>query len=121
MKRRTMLTAACSAVLLALAWLGPAPDTWAAEDHYKAGVPKPTIPAGKKIRVVVLIPNGPDPYFQSKWYGYEDEAKRLGINFQLLDAGGYAFLDKQIRQLEDVVQTQRTARSRIARAARCTT
>ncbi len=94
------------AVLLAFGPFGMASTPWAAEDHYRAAVPMPKIPAGKKIRVVVLIPNGPDPYFQSKWYGYEDEAKRLGVSFQLFDAGGYTFLNKQIQQMEDAIQTK---------------
>jgi ABC-type sugar transport system substrate-binding protein len=101
-----MLWLALLAVPLAMLLLGPAPELWAAEDHYAAAVPAPKVPAGKKIRVVVFIPNGPDPYFQSKWYGYEDEAKRLGVTFQLFDAGGYANLSKQIQQFEDAIQTK---------------
>jgi len=106
MTRRTPLKALLVAIPFAVLHLGPAADLWAAEDHYKAAVSTPKIPAGKKIRVVVFLPNGPDPYFQSKWYGYEDEAKRLGVTFQLFDAGGYQFLNKQIQQLEDVIQTK---------------
>lgn len=106
MTRRKMLWLGLLAVPLAMLLLGPVPELWAAQDHYGAAVPAPKIPAGKKIRVVVFIPNGPDPYFQSKWYGYEDEAKRLGVTFQIFDAGGYAFLSKQIQQLEDAIQTK---------------
>ena len=93
MNRRTALKVLLLAIPFAVLLVGPAAELWAAEDHYRAAVSMPKIPAGKKIRVVVFIPNGPDPYFQSKWYGYEDEAKRLGITFQLFDAGGYAFLN----------------------------
>lgn len=105
MERRRFLKLALLAVCFTLLALGPVPDLWAA-DHYSAAVAMPKVPSGKKIRVVVFIPNGPDPYFQSKWYGYEDEAKRLGVTFQLFDAGGYAFLSKQIQQFEDVIQTK---------------
>ena len=28
--------------------------------------------------IAVLVPNGADPYFQAKWYGYQDEASKLG-------------------------------------------
>ncbi|MEK7682140.1 MAG: hypothetical protein AAB369_04865, partial [Chloroflexota bacterium] len=106
MERQRFLRLALLAVCFTMLGLGPVPDLWAAEDHYSTTVSAPKIPSGKKIRVVVFIPNGPDPYFQSKWYGYEDEAKRLGVTFQLFDAGGYAFLSKQIQQFEDVIQTK---------------
>jgi len=60
--------------------------------------------AQKTPTIAVMLPNGGDPYFQAKWYGYEMEAKRLGVNLIFYDAGGYANTSKQISQIEDVIQ-----------------
>jgi len=54
--------------------------------------------------IAVMLPNGGDPYFQAKWYGYEVEAKKLGVNLIFYDAGGYANVNKQISSIEDVIQ-----------------
>src|SRR3990170_7963275 len=62
------------------------------------------VEAQKVPTVAVMLPNGGDPYFQAKWYGYEMEAKKLGVNLIYYDAGGYAFTSKQIAQIEDVIQ-----------------
>ncbi len=64
----------------------------------------PGIKANKPYRVAVLFPNAGDPYFQQKRYGYEDEAKKAGIELTFFDAGGYANIDKQIAQIEDATQ-----------------
>lgn len=62
-------------------------------------------PAQAKNPVIaVMLPNGGDPYFQAKWYGYEQEAKKLGADLIFYDAGGYANVNKQIGQIEDVIQ-----------------
>lgn len=74
---------------------------------------KPTLPvastvpglkASKPYRIAVLFPNGGDPYFQQKRYGYEDEARKVGVSVTFYDAGGYANVEKQIAQIEDAVQ-----------------
>jgi ABC-type sugar transport system substrate-binding protein len=54
------------------------------------------------LEIAVLMPNAGDPYFQSKAYGYVEEAKALGVNLKLYNAGGYDHLPDQIRQLEDL-------------------
>ena len=60
--------------------------------------------AQKAPTIAVMLPNGGDPYFQAKWYGYEIEAKKLGVNLIFYDSGGYANVNKQISQIEDVIQ-----------------
>jgi ABC-type sugar transport system substrate-binding protein len=60
--------------------------------------------AQKVPLIAVMLPNGGDPYFQAKWYGYEMEAKKLGADLIFYDAGGYANVNKQIGQIEDVIQ-----------------
>jgi inositol transport system substrate-binding protein len=54
--------------------------------------------------IAVFIPNGGDPYFQNKSYGYIKAARELGVKVQLFDAGGYANAEKQIQQMEDAIQ-----------------
>jgi ribose transport system substrate-binding protein len=60
--------------------------------------------AKKQATIAVFIPNGGDPYFQNKSYGYIKAAKALGVKVQLFDAGGYANAEKQIQQMEDAIQ-----------------
>lgn len=60
--------------------------------------------SAKQITVAVMLPNVGDTYFQTKWYGYAEEAKKLGVKAILYDAGGYANVSKQINQVEDVIQ-----------------
>ena len=58
----------------------------------------------KQLEIAVLVPNGVDPYFTAKRYGYETECEKLGVNMLFYDAGGYANVNKQIGQLEDLMQ-----------------
>lgn len=64
----------------------------------------PGLKANKTYKIAVLFPNAGDPYFQQKRYGYEDEAKKVGVEVTFFDAGGYANIDKQIAQIEDATQ-----------------
>ncbi|MDQ1336089.1 MAG: Peripla 4 protein [Thermodesulfobacteriota bacterium] len=64
-----------------------------------------TLPAGaKQLEIAVMVPNGVDPYFTAKRYGYETECEKLGVKMLFLDAGGYANVNKQIGQIEDMLQ-----------------
>lgn len=60
--------------------------------------------ADKPYRIAVLFPNAGDPYFQQKSYGYRDEAEKVGVSVDFMDAGGYANIEKQISQIENAVQ-----------------
>ncbi|MEE9239924.1 MAG: hypothetical protein V3U53_01910, partial [bacterium] len=59
--------------------------------------------AKKPYRIAVVVPNGVDPYFFSKWYGSVLEAKKLGVSVTMFDAGGYEFLPKQVAHVEDII------------------
>ncbi len=67
---------------------------------------------GKKtLTVVVLMPNGGDPYYQNKSYGYilgktfaELKYPNVTVNVELFDSGGYEFSDRQISQMENAIQ-----------------
>lgn len=60
--------------------------------------------ADKPYRIAVLFPNAGDPYFQQKSFGYTDEAEKVGVEVEFMDAGGYANIEKQISQIENAVQ-----------------
>jgi protein TorT len=54
-------------------------------------------------RVCVSLPHLKDAYWVAVDYGAAEEAKRLGIKADILDAGGYTNLPKQISQLDNCV------------------
>jgi len=54
--------------------------------------------------IAVMLPAAGDPYFKMKAYGYTDEGKKLGYKGTIYDAGGYGNLQKQVSQIEDVIQ-----------------
>ena len=58
----------------------------------------------KELQIAVMVPNGVDPYFTAKRYGYEKECEKLGVKMLFYDAGGYANVNGQIGQVEDVLQ-----------------
>ncbi len=63
--------------------------------------PLPT--ASKKWEICVSFPHMKDAYWLGVDYGVVEEAKRLGVKMQLVEAGGYTELNKQISQIEDCV------------------
>jgi ABC-type sugar transport system substrate-binding protein len=62
---------------------------------------------GKKMQLAVFVPNGGDPYWQNKAYGYVRAAEKMGnVDLRLIDAGGYGGVEKQINQIDDAIQRQ---------------
>ncbi len=59
--------------------------------------------ASKKWDICVSFPHMKDAYWLGVDYGVAEEAKRLGVKMQLVEAGGYTNLAKQISQIEDCV------------------
>jgi ribose transport system substrate-binding protein len=55
----------------------------------------------KELHFAVCLPTLDQPHFVAQKYGYEDEAKKLGVKVTIYDAGGYANLARQIQQIED--------------------
>jgi ribose transport system substrate-binding protein len=51
-----------------------------------------------------MLPAAGDPYFKMKAFGYVDEGKQRGYKVTIYDAGGYGNLQKQVSQIEDVIQ-----------------
>jgi protein TorT len=59
--------------------------------------------ASKKWSICVSFPHMKDAYWMGVDYGVVQESKRLGVKMQLVEAGGYTELKKQISQIEDCV------------------
>ena len=59
--------------------------------------------ASKPWEICVSFPHMKDAYWLAVDYGVAEEAKRQGVKMQLVEAGGYTELQKQISQIEDCV------------------
>ena len=59
--------------------------------------------ASKPWKICVSFPHMKDAYWLGVDYGVVEEAKRLGVSMNLVEAGGYTELNKQISQIEDCV------------------
>jgi len=59
--------------------------------------------AEKQWNICVSFPHMKDAYWLGVDYGVADEASRLGVKMNLVEAGGYTELNKQINQIEDCV------------------
>ena len=59
--------------------------------------------AAKKWNICVSFPHMKDAYWIAVDYGVVAESRRLGVKMQLVEAGGYTNLSKQISQIEDCV------------------
>jgi protein TorT len=59
--------------------------------------------AAKPWSICVSFPHMKDAYWIAVDYGVVAEARRLGVKLQVVEAGGYTNLAKQISQIEDCV------------------
>ena len=59
--------------------------------------------ASKKWDICVSFPHMKDAYWTAVNFGVVAESKRQGVKMQLVEAGGYTNLNKQISQIEDCV------------------
>lgn len=64
---------------------------------------EPLKKASKAWEICVSFPHMKDAYWLGVDYGVSEEAKRLGVKMQLVEAGGYTELNNQISQIEDCV------------------
>jgi len=110
----TSLRAALPGLLAAFVLLSTpaarAEDTWQLEarsvpfDDASRGVRidyRPLAVASRPWRLCVLYPHLKDAYWLSVNYGMVEEATRLGVSFDLFEAGGYPNLARQIDQLRN--------------------
>ncbi len=94
----------CSAIAAADTW---EVQTWNPPFDY-AGVSRqityiPLKSASHKWQLCVSYPHLKDSYWFSVNYGMVEEAKRLNVALQLVEAGGYPNLNRQITQIQDCV------------------
>jgi hypothetical protein len=54
-------------------------------------------------KIGVSMPNIKGPWFTPVLYGISDEAKKLGYDVVIQDAGGYGNVDKQVSQFQNLV------------------
>src|SRR3984957_16339047 len=59
--------------------------------------------ASKPWKICVSFPHMKDAYWLGVDYGVVEEAKQLGVKANIVEAGGYTELKKQISQIEDCV------------------
>ena len=96
-----------SAVAVAASWYPYKIEVW--EKAFDMASPRHTVDytpvdkAAQKWKICVSFPHMKDDYWLAVDYGAIDEAKREGVAMQVLEAGGYTELDKQISQIENCV------------------
>lgn len=61
----------------------------------------PLAKAAKAHNICVLFPHMKDSYWLAVDYGVIEEAKRLGVNVTVYEAGGYENLSRQLSQFDD--------------------
>ncbi len=115
MFRNLSRNAASAAVLTIVAGSTQAADAWYPQsvevwnppfnmDSPRTSVDySPLAKVSKKWDLCVSFPHMKDAYWSAVNYGVVDESKRLGVKMQLVEAGGYTNLSKQISQIEDCV------------------
>lgn len=64
----------------------------------------PVDKAKRPWRLCVSYPHLKDPYWLSVNYGMSEEARRLGVSFRLVEAGGYPNLSNQIKQIRRCIK-----------------
>lgn len=60
---------------------------------------RPLAAASRKWRICASYPHLKDSYWLSVNYGMVEEARRLGVELQVVEAGGYPNLERQIAQV----------------------
>jgi len=109
MRMTGLLSAAALAAVLAVpAGAAFAADKWWPAKIYDldSGTAKvteysPLEKAAKPWNICVLFPHMKDTFWVAVDYGIVEEAKRMGVNMTLYEAGGYENLPKQLSQFDD--------------------
>ncbi len=113
--RTGLLTAALAVAALCVGYTAQAQDKQAQEKWWPAKVydldsGKPVVTdyaplakAAKPWNICVLFPHMKDTFWVAVDYGMVQEARRMGVNMTLYEAGGYENLPKQLSQFDDCV------------------
>ncbi len=65
---------------------------------------QPATSAERAWKLCIAYPHMKDSYWLSVNYGMVEEAKRLGLSIDIVDAGGYPNLQRQIEQVQSCAQ-----------------
>jgi len=110
MLKLNRLAQAATAAVLALGAVAAHAADWhplkvrvGADDKATLADYSPLAKASKPWSICVSFPHMKDPFFLAANYGMVEEARRLGVRVQTLDAGGYTGLNTQISQIENCV------------------
>jgi protein TorT len=109
MKHTALLVGAAVAATVAItAGTAQADEKWWPAKYYNldSGSPKieeytPLEKASKPWNICVLFPHMKDTFWVAVDYGVVEEAKRMGVNMTLYQAGGYENLPQQLAQFDD--------------------
>lgn len=114
MKRMLSALSASAAMALALSgsamaaeWYPYPVDVW--DPPFNMDSPRsaadyePLDKAAQKWDICISFPHMKDAYWLGVDYGITEEAKRLGVKANVVEAGGYTELNTQISQIEDCV------------------
>ena len=63
----------------------------------------PANAAKERYTIGVLLPMLSNAHFTAMAYGFQSEAEALGVDVIIWDCGGYAYFDKQVSQMEDLI------------------
>ncbi|SDZ29005.1 monosaccharide ABC transporter substrate-binding protein, CUT2 family [Micromonospora pattaloongensis] len=72
------------------------------EGVYNA-IPKDLV--SKRWKICFAVPHVSDPYWVAADFGAVEEARRLGVDLDVYEAGGYTELSKQLNQIDDCVSS----------------
>src|SRR5258708_7956489 len=102
------VAAAVMIAMLGHAGMANAADKWWPAKIYdldsgsaKVSDYSPLEKAAKPWNICVLFPHMKDTFWVAVDYGVVEEAKRMGVNMTLYEAGGYENLPKQLAQFDD--------------------
>lgn len=106
--RKTLFGAALAVATLCSAHAAKAAEQWWPVKVYDFDSGKrattdysPLPKAAKPWNICVLFPHMKDTFWVAVDYGIVEEAKRMGVNMTLYEAGGYENLPKQLAQFDD--------------------
>ena len=100
------IVALCAAPASSAEWIYKV-DVW--DPPFKMDSPTtetqyvPLDKASKSYKICASFPHMKDAYWLAADYGMIDEARRQGVQLQIVEAGGYTELNRQISQIEDCV------------------
>jgi periplasmic protein TorT len=88
---------------------GPFPVKIPKGDTESVGQFVPLKAGEKRWKLCALVPRVKDSYWIAADYGLIEEAKRLGVDIAVFEAGGYGNLPRQVNQFDDCLSSKADA------------